>query len=140
MTKKVLLLSCLLGLLSSFPAYASPTDKKITLTCSSISTDVITANVAVTLTDGGGLSYACGLVFCDSSGASAPATNSASCTTPFRVHDLSYTLTYVDTDSLGNVSQSSTGGTALLRGNGFSVQSSSRVGTLKCCIKKRRSQ
>jgi hypothetical protein len=128
MTKKVLLLSCLLGLLSSFPAYASPTNKKITLTCNSISTDVITANVAVTLTDGGALSSPCGLIFCDSSGASAPATNSASCTTPFRVHDLSYTLSYVDTDSLGNVSQSGTSGIALVRGNGFSVQSTASTG------------
>lgn len=129
MTKKVLLLSCVLGLMSAFPAHASPTNKKITISCGSGAPDTIIGEVDVTLYDKtGGSSLDCGLLVCDSSNGSilsgAPPTNSKSCTAPFRVYDMSYTLNYTDYD--GNLSQidASNNGPVpgvILKGYGFST-------------------
>jgi hypothetical protein len=78
---KVLALSCcLMGLeMACAPAYASPTNKKITLSCDVTSgTDVITGTATVTLCDtpncSGGTQVAClaNPISCDSSGVSAP--------------------------------------------------------------------
>jgi hypothetical protein len=122
MTKRVMLLACFLGLMSTIPAYASPTNKTITITCVSVSPNVLTGTVAVTVDDGAGNIASCGLQLCDSSGLSTNATNSTSCTPPFRVQNMSYTLTYVDTDGNTNpAGQASESGIAL-KGKGFSYQ------------------
>jgi predicted nucleic acid-binding Zn ribbon protein len=87
---------------------------------------VITGSVTVTLHDSaGGNSLTCGLA-CDSSGSiGPPPTNSTSCNAPFRVHDMSYTLSYIDTDTSnpgsplsGSISETG----IILKGSGFSIQ------------------
>lgn len=134
MTRKVLLLSGIFGLLSALPAHASPTNKTITITCSSGYPNTIIGEVDVTLYDSLGNSYDCAaagstfLVACDSSGGSVlpgvPATNSASCTPGFRVYEMSYSLFYNDYDSsLTSIASGSvTGAGIILRGSGFSTQ------------------
>jgi len=122
-TKKVIMLSCILGLTSALPAHASPTNKEITISCSSVAPDVITGSVAVTLNDSAGNSFACGILACDSSGSiGPPPTNSASCTPRFRVHDMTYTLSYIDTDNSTNPAGSVSGTGIILKGSGFSTQ------------------
>lgn len=137
MTKKVLIFSCLLGLIFSLPALANPTNKTITLTCSSGSPDVIIGEVDVTLYDTTGtLSVDCGLLDCDSSGGlilpGVPSTNSRSCTTAFRVYDMSYVLNYTDYDydtstnpaTVTVIGSSNNGAVSgvILKGSGFSTQ------------------
>ena len=134
MIKKVLLFLCALGLTPTLQAHASPTNKKITLTCSSVSPDVIIGQVDVTVYDSTGqLSYPCtNLLSCDSSGTGqvipgASATNSASCTPGFRVQSMSYTLYYSDFDYSTNPptaigSSTVTGAGIILKGPAFSTQ------------------
>ncbi len=81
MNKIMIVAGCLLGLaLACIPAYASPTDKKITLSCDvSSGSDVITGTVTVTLCAASGSTPCTGDTFvcptdptplsCDSSGA-----------------------------------------------------------------------
>src|SRR5579859_1928129 len=107
MIKRVLLFSFVMSLISTLPAHASPTNKKITIICSSGSPDVIIGQVDVTVYDSAGSSSPCVSFSCDSSGGlvvpGAPATNSASCTPGFRVSGMTYTLYYNDYDSVSAV-------------------------------------
>jgi len=133
-TKKVLLVSCLLGLASTIPAYASPTSKTVTLSCSAGSPDAIIGQVDVILSDSSGaLSVDCtSLLACDSTGGlvspGAPSTNSTTCVAPFKVAQMTYTLNYSDFDAsvspptdLGDSNNGAVTGVTL-KGSGFSTQ------------------
>jgi hypothetical protein len=84
MNKIMIVAGCLLGLaLACIPAYASPTDKKITLSCNiTAGTDIITGTAMVTLCDFAlcdGLTFTCDPVDCDSSGVTAPISITVAC-------------------------------------------------------------
>ena len=136
MTKKVLVFSCLLGLIASLPANASPTNKKITLTCSSAA-NVITGTATVTVCDAApvvctGQTYLCGSVSCDSSGSSTNPTNTIACSAPFRVDGVSYNVSYVDSNGSSGLI---TGSTVLPNGSGYSVTTGAGSDTVTLKIK-----
>lgn len=135
--KKALTVSCcLLGLaIACIPAYASPTRKKITLSCDvSAGADVITGSATVTLCDSAsplcsGATVACAPVACDSSGATAPISVTVPCdSTTFKVDAFYATIGASDysvdpnTDALTLIG---TGGSDLpptaLGGKGYSL-------------------
>lgn len=73
MTKRLVVLVCLLGLTSvALPAYAA--SAKIILTCSSLAGDLVTGSATVSLCSDSLCSeiVSCAPVQCDSSGVSAP--------------------------------------------------------------------
>jgi hypothetical protein len=126
MNKIVIVAGCLLGLaLAWIPAYASPTSKKITVTCnSSDGGEVVLGDATVTLcvslatcTDPT-KSVVCPEVLCDSSGVSQPISITVSCDAPFKAGAAMGQVDFSD-------SEGSTGGSSPsiepLNGKGFSV-------------------
>jgi len=126
MNKIVIVAGCALGLaLAWIPAYASPTSKKITVTCnSSDSGEVVTGDATVilcvslaTCTDPN-QSVICPEVFCDSSGLTQPISITVSCDAPFKAGAATGQIDFSD-------SEGSTGGSSPsiepLKGKGFSV-------------------
>jgi hypothetical protein len=117
------------------PAYASPTNKKITLSCNvSAGTDVITGTATVTLCDSAiplcsGATVACAPVACDSSGANGvPISVTVPCdATTFRVgafHEVAGASDFSVDPSTGVLTPIGTGGsdvTITLGGKGYSI-------------------
>ena len=125
MNKIVIASCCLLSLaVSCIPAYASPTDKKITVACDVAGgTDVITGTATVTLCSSIDLTlpisqqcvgdiYVCPTVNCDSSAANTSMT--ISCPTSFKVKGLIATVGYTDGTTTESTTKIST-----LGGKGF---------------------
>ena len=126
MNKIVIVAGCLLGLaLAWIPAYASPTSKKITVTCnSSDGGEVVLGDATVTLCVSLATcidptkSVVCPEVFCDSSGVNQPISITVSCDAPFKAGAATGQVDFSD-------SEGSTGGSSPsiepLNGKGFSV-------------------
>jgi hypothetical protein len=139
---KILTVSCcMLGLaIACIPAYASPTNKKITLACDvTAGTDVITGDATVTLCAPSGLSPCTGATYdcpstpisCDSSGLKAPISITVSCSAPFKVGGLTAIISASDYDSAGNLI--GTGGSnpnSTLGGKGFSTTTGTYPGSV----------
>jgi hypothetical protein len=139
---KILTVSCcMLGLaIACMPAYANPTDKKITLSCNvAAGTGVITGDATVTLCAGSGSFPCTGATFncpstpisCDSSGVKAPISITVSCSAPFEVDGLTALINVKDYDSAGNLI--GTGGSnpnSTLGGKGFSTTTGTGTGSV----------
>jgi hypothetical protein len=139
--KKILTVSCcMLGLaIACMPAYASPTDKKITLSCDvAAGTGVITGEATVTLCADSAPFPCTGATFncqstpisCDSSGLTAPISITVSCSAPFKVDGLTAMINVTDYDSNGN--RVGTGGSnpnSTLGGKGFSTTTGTGSGS-----------
>ena len=123
MIKRVLMLACLIGVTASLPAYASPTKKKVTVTCTSVAPATIYGIGTAIFSDSTGDTFSCPLV-CDNSGSpGVPVSNSTDCVLSFRDQYLAYTLYYQYTDANGVVSDAtSTGAPVSLNGSGFTTQ------------------
>jgi hypothetical protein len=133
MNKLMIVSGCLLGLaLACIPAYASPADKKIALSCNVASgNDVVSGYVKVTLCSSIDPSLVdecvgptvCPEVFCNSNGADQlPISITMPCSAPSKVGGLAIDLEATVTDSLGNVIN--TGGaqpTSTIKGKGYSL-------------------
>ncbi|HEY2524710.1 MAG TPA: hypothetical protein VGI29_06600 [Candidatus Binataceae bacterium] len=123
-TKMVIVVGCLLGLaLAWLPAYASPTDKKITLTCNSPNAgDSISGSVTVTLCDTTdcGTSLVCTPVNCDSSGTMSV---TQACGTNFKVGAVSVNICYQEDQDGGPTctQHPGTGGGIAITGKGFTT-------------------
>lgn len=104
---------CALGLaVAGVPAGASPTDKRLTLTCSvpTGSSDIISGGATVTLCDSSsvngesqtciGQSHQCAStpIYCDSGNKTAPISITVSCSAPFRVGGMIAEMEYSDSD------------------------------------------
>jgi hypothetical protein len=127
MNKIMIVAGCLLGLaLACIPAYASPTDKKITLSCNiTAGTDIITGTAMVTVCDSAlcdGQTVLCDPVDCDSSGVTAPISITVACDSLiFKVAGFHEVIRA--TDYAGNVID--TGGSDVINalgGKGYKVQ------------------
>ena len=132
MNKIMILAGCLLGLaLACIPAYASPTDKKITLSCNIASgTDVISGYVNVTLCSSIDLSLIdpcigptnCQQVNCDSSGANnVPISITVPCIASSKVGGVVIDLEATATDSAGNVVTGGSQPISTMNGKGYSL-------------------
>jgi hypothetical protein len=133
MIKKMLLLSCALGLFATLPANASPTKKTITIACSSVDPDVIYGRADVMIFDSSGSSSQTCSVTCGTSGSPGlPESFSTDCPLPFRASEVSYILSYTASDTSspnyptdGVISEGTVDTTAQrvqLKGRGISVQ------------------
>lgn len=142
MNKIMIVAGCLLGLaLACIPAYASPANKKITLSCDvSSGTDAITGTLTVTLCAASGSTPCTGDTFvcptdptplsCDSSGANGvPISVTVPCSAPFKVDGLIIDLQATDTDSVGNVTTGGANPTSTLGGKGYSISINTNPGT-----------
>lgn len=99
MNKILIVFLCVLGLaVAGMPAYANPTSKKITLTCSSVAPDNVKGSATVQLCEttncgsvAGDNSVTCPPIPCDTLGtiSSTVLCDTAATTTPFRVGALS---------------------------------------------------
>jgi hypothetical protein len=122
MTNKVLLLACLIGVTASLPAYASPTKKKITLTCDSPVGNTITGQATVTFDDPTSDStYTCSTSLdCDSTSSSGvPHSKTADCPLPFRSNELgAFSLSFQDGPLSGKTGLTS--GPIIVKGRGMS--------------------
>ncbi len=120
---------CLIALILSSSAYASPFTKKITLACNSTSPDIIVGSATVSVcapsspvvcTTG---YIPCGSIQCDSGGTSAAPSVTISCSASFKIQGVIYSQSYTDYDANSAVisSGSTSGSTALQKGSvGFS--------------------
>ena len=131
MNKIMIVAGCLLGLaLACIPAYASPTNKKITLSCSSAASDSVTGSATVTLCETtncgsvpGDDSVTCPPVMCDISG-TVSITNACStdaATVPFKVGAVSANTCYQQDEDLQPTCtpHPGTGGGIAITGKGF---------------------
>ena len=135
---KLLTASCCLLLLAAacIPAYASPTDKKITISCDTTGTDSFTGETTVTLcpqppsvADCNSLTtdaVVCGPIDC-SIGVTAPISQTVPCTTNFKVEAVN-----VD---LGIVGDTSTQHAVAASGKGFSTSFTSLTDTVSVTVK-----
>jgi hypothetical protein len=126
MNRLVTISFCVLGLIIiCAPAYASPKNKKITLSCSSSDPgETVTGDVTVTLcatlaTCGDpAQSVPCPKIFCDSSGHTAALSSTWSCSAPFKVGGVTAQINLED-------SEGKTGGSspsiAPVSAKGFSI-------------------
>ena len=116
MNKIMIVLGCLLGLaLACIPAYASPTKKKVVITCEvpASSSDDITGDATVRLcaspdtcpapiegpVDG---TVLCPEINCDSSGLTAFISVTVSCDASFKVGGVNAGMSYIDSDGTVN--------------------------------------
>jgi hypothetical protein len=140
MNKIMIVAGCLLGLaLACIPAYASPTNKKITLSCDiAAGSDTITGYANVTLCSSIDLTLvdpcvgptSCGQVNCDSSGATDPISITVPCIASSKVGGLIIDLEATDTDSAGNVTTGGANPTSTLGGKGYSISINTNPGTV----------
>jgi hypothetical protein len=107
------------------PAYASPKDKKITLSCSSSdASETVTGDVTVTLCatlatcSDPAQSVSCPEISCDSSGQTAAISSTWSCSAPFKVGGVIAQINLADSE--GNTGGSSPS-IAPITGKGFSI-------------------
>jgi hypothetical protein len=130
MRNALLVFCCWLGLtLGCIPAYANPTNKKITISCDAVvAGDVVTGTATVTVCDSAdclGGTFDCtssGPISCDSSGATAPLSITMPCASTFRVAGFHAIIGATDTEP--NVTPTPTGGadvTSSLTGKGYSL-------------------
>lgn len=134
MNKVVIALGCLLGLAAAcIPAYANPTDKKITLTCSSLAPDNVKGSATVTLCETtncgntlGDDSITCPQVMCDTAGTisvtSVCSTDSAG--TPFKVGAVSVNVCYQQDEEQQGATctpHPGNGGGTAITGKGFAT-------------------
>lgn len=106
MSKISIVICSLLSLaVACLPAYASPTKRKITLTCNSVSGDAISGSATVTLCDSSACTQqlSCSPVTCDSNTVSTTMV----CPTSFKVGWLTADITFSDGDGSSGESQSS---------------------------------
>jgi hypothetical protein len=135
MNKIMIVAGCLLGLaLACIPAYASPTNKKITLSCNiTAGTDMITGTAMVTLCDSAlcdGQTFSCDPVDCDSSGVTAPISITVACDSlTFKVAGFQEVIDAkdyaVDANTAGPGNIIGTGGSDVINalgGKGYKVQ------------------
>ena len=149
MNRIIIVSGCLLGLaLACIPAYASPTDKKITLTCSSLIPDNVSGSVNVTLCETtncgnapGDDSITCPQVNCDTASTVSITTvcSTDSAAPPFKVGAVSVNLC-IQEDQDGQPTctpHPGTGGGIALTGKGFStaVGSSTDSDTVSLTVK-----
>jgi hypothetical protein len=124
MNRIMIVLGCLLGLaLACIPAYASPTHKNITVTCtSSDGNEVITGDATVTLCATLATCtkqfVVCPQILCDSSGTNQPISITVSCDAPFKVGGLTAQIDFLDSE--GHTAGSSPSVDSLT-GKGFST-------------------
>ncbi len=144
MTKRILCFSLLMVLGGSFSAYSSPTDKKITLACSSVAPNVITGNTTVSLCAASALvacsgqTVLCGNISCDSSGVIAFPTDTIFCKAPFKIAGVSFSETFADEDGTGAViAAGGTSGASTLQkgGVGFTSVQASGSDTVTLTVK-----
>ena len=131
MNRIMIVAGCLLGLaLACIPAYASPTNKKITLSCASTASDSITGSATVTLCEttncaniSGDDSITCPPVACDTSGTVSitDVCSTDAATTPFKVSAVSVNICYkADEDGQEACTpHPGTGGGIAVGGKGF---------------------
>jgi hypothetical protein len=126
MNKIMIVAGCLLGLaLACIPAYASPTNKKITLSCSSAAGDSVAGSVNVTLCDSPACdqSFPCLPVACDSANtvSTTVVCSTDAATVPFKVGAVSINICYQEDEDGGpNCTQHpGTGGGIAMGGKGF---------------------
>ena len=124
MRKRTFIISCWLLVASCLPAYASPTSKKITLTCNSVAPDYVTANASIVLcaSSASGLcngdTFPCPQVSCDN----VTTSMTVVCTATSKVDGLMGQANANDYDANG--SQIGSGGSSpssTLGGKGFST-------------------
>jgi hypothetical protein len=131
MSKIMIVAGCLLGLaLACIPAYASPTNKKITLSCDiTAGSDTITGYVNVTLCssiDPTSLDpcvgpTTCPQVNCDSSGATYPISITVPCNASSKVGGVVIDLEATVTDSARNVVTGGSQPISTMNGKGYSL-------------------
>jgi hypothetical protein len=133
MNKILTVFLCVLGLaVACIPAYANPTNKKITLTCASVTGDSVTGSATVTLCETtncgsvvGDDSITCLPVTCDST-STVSMTNVCStdaATVPFKVGAVSVNTCYHEDEDSQDVEHCTphpgTGGGIAVTGKGF---------------------
>ena len=103
MSKILAISCCLLGFaIACVPAFASPTNKKITVACSSVAPNDITCSAdTVALCASApvpckGQTFPCPDMLCDSSGASAPPSTTISCTAPFKAVAIEFNVSWAE--------------------------------------------
>ena len=132
MSKIMIVAGCLLGLaLACIPAYASPTNKKITLSCDiTAGSDTITGYVNVTLCssiDPTSLDPCVGPTICpqvncdSSSGATYPISITVPCIASSKVGGVVIDLEATVTDSAGNVVTGGSQPISTMNGKGYSL-------------------
>ncbi len=121
--KKILVAACGMALLAmaSMPAHASPTNKKVTVSCDFVDGNTGYANV--TLMDSGSGTFACPQMTCNQSVTSV----TVACDAPFKVSDM-----YAD---YGIVEVHSTQSTVALKGKGVGLTFTSGGDTVSVNVK-----